>query len=594
MFDNRLVKSARLLILMILGLFGLLVLLGSLQYTWLGEISRSERENLQNRLNADIKRFASDFNSELRWAYFSFQIDPADWLNQDWTTFNRRYYDWQFKTSYPDLIKDIYFVGENSAPLQYDNARQTFKRIESNDDLSKIKALYEKNKKLNAVDALVVNTYFLLMPNYASGKETSVDENGIPTITADLSGYVVIKLDEETVKRFLGDLTEKYFPAGDFANYQIIVSDNPDLKPIYSNKNIPPGEWEKNDSNIAILSLSTSSFSIAVNSDVFSPKSKSQKKADTPVSVFPPVKMNKEDSVKIWRDQDEKTKEIRANGNWTLSVRHEQGSLEQFINNTRRKNLAISFSILGLLAASIIFIVISARRAQIFAQRQMDFVSSVSHEFRTPLAVIYSAGENLADEVAVEKTQIARYGNLIKNEGRKLSRMVEQILEFAGARSAHKKYKFVKISVSEVIKKALAECQPIISEENFNIVMDMPENLPQVRGDESALSRVFQNLIINSIKYDGGERHITISARNNDESVKITIEDSGKGIAKSDLKKIFTPFYRAKEVVEAQIHGNGLGLSLVKQIVEAHGGKITVESTIGKGSRFTVHIPLNI
>ena len=114
-----------------------------------------------------------------------------------------------------------------------------------------------------------------------------------------------------------------------------------------------------------------------------------------------------------------------------MNVQHTDGSLGQFIANTRRKNLAISFGILSLLAVSVILIFLSAQRARLLAQRQMDFVSSVSHEFRTPLAVIYSAGENLADGVIANRTEkVARYGDLIKREGKKLSSMVEQILEF--------------------------------------------------------------------------------------------------------------------------------------------------------------------
>ena len=116
---------------------------------------------------------------------------------------------------------------------------------------------------------------------------------------------------------------------------------------------------------------------------------------------------------------------------WQLAVQHTSGSIDAFIRNERNRNLAIGFGIYLLLLGSIIAIVYSSLRAKAFAQRQIDFVSSVSHEFRTPLAVIYSAGENLADGVARDGEQVSRYGDLIKGEGKKLSAMVEQILEFA-------------------------------------------------------------------------------------------------------------------------------------------------------------------
>jgi signal transduction histidine kinase len=231
-------------------------------------------------------------------------------------------------------------------------------------------------------------------------------------------------------------------------------------------------------------------------------------------------------------------------------------------------------------------IFVSSQRAKLFAQRQVDFVSSVSHEFRTPLAVIYSAGENLSDGVIRDEAKISSYGNLIKREGKKLSAMVEQILEFAGAKSGNRKYDFQTVEVEKIIEDAVAECQPLIEENSFTIEKEIAENMLTVSADRQALTQAVQNLIANSIKYSDGEKFIKISARNGNGKDKITVKDKGLGIEKSELGKIFEPFYRSKQVVDAQIHGNGLGLSLVKQIVEAHGGKISVESEIGKGKPF--------
>jgi signal transduction histidine kinase len=237
-------------------------------------------------------------------------------------------------------------------------------------------------------------------------------------------------------------------------------------------------------------------------------------------------------------------------------------------------------------------IFLSARRAQILAQRQLDFVSAVSHEFRTPLAVIYSAGENLTDGVINSEKRVAQYGNLIKREGKKLSAMVEQILEFAGARSGRQKYDLRETDVKNVVEKAIGECQSLIAEKNFTVETEIQADLPKISADSNALSHAIQNLITNAVKYGGEDRWLKISAANGDGRVKIAVEDRGIGIDAKDKSNIFSPFYRAKSVVDAQIHGNGLGLSLVKQTVEAHGGKILVESEKGKGSKFIIHLPI--
>jgi signal transduction histidine kinase len=137
----------------------------------------------------------------------------------------------------------------------------------------------------------------------------------------------------------------------------------------------------------------------------------------------------------------------------------------------------------------------------------------------------------------------------------------------------------------------VATSSELIQRAGFDVEFDVPETLPAVLGDEPALRRVFQNLIGNAIKYGEGGRWIGITARHAGSQVRVTIADRGIGIAPADQARIFEPFYRANDVIAAQIQGAGLGLSLVQRIVEAHGGQVTVRSAPGAGSEFTVHLP---
>jgi signal transduction histidine kinase len=119
----------------------------------------------------------------------------------------------------------------------------------------------------------------------------------------------------------------------------------------------------------------------------------------------------------------------------------------------------------------------------------------------------------------------------------------------------------------------------------------LSDRLPSINADAEALSSAIQNLIQNAVKYSNGDRRINVATFLQNANVAVEVADHGIGVSPAELKKIFDPFYRAKDVVDAQIHGNGLGLSLVKEIVEAHGGSVSVESVKGNGSKFTICLP---
>ena len=276
---------------------------------------------------------------------------------------------------------------------------------------------------------------------------------------------------------------------------------------------------------------------------------------------------------------------------WRLLVTHPSGSLETAVTRARRRNLVVSSSILAILGASVGLLVLSTRRAQELAMRQMEFVAAVSHELRTPLSVIRSAGENLADGVVRDDVQIRKYGDLVRNEGRRLTEMVEQILEFAGIQSGQRAFALRPVGVRALIEDVVSASSALVEAARIQVEWNMPPALPPILGDEMALRRVFQNLIGNAIKYGATGGWIGVTGRSTDRDVVITVADRGIGIAAVDQPHIFEPFFRAPAVIEAQIQGAGLGLSLVKRIVEAHGGRIRVHSAPGEGSEFIVTLP---
>jgi signal transduction histidine kinase len=282
-----------------------------------------------------------------------------------------------------------------------------------------------------------------------------------------------------------------------------------------------------------------------------------------------------------------------SDGRWLLSIKHQSGSLAAAVTSARRRNLAISFGVLLLLGLGIVMTIISTRRAQRLAQQQINFVAGVSHELRTPLAVICSAGENLADGLVETPDKTKQYGEVIHREGRRLAEMVEQVLEFAGAQSGKQRFEFRNVNVGSIIEEAIAASQPQIKEANFKVETAIQANLPQIRVDSLALRRVLQNLISNAIKYDGKNKWARVSAFQSAENdLTFRVEDRGRGIESADIPHVFEPFYRGSAAVAAQIKGSGVGLSIVKQIIEAHGGRVAVRSTPDAGTTFTFNLPV--
>lgn len=599
-------------ILIVAAVLGLLTLFLGLQYQWLSQASDAERERMQKRVEADTVRFAEDFNREIQSAYFNFQIDAGSWKRGDWSEFNERYDYWKGKTAYPELIREFVFLkaDDNAVPLKYNSEERVFESTAITAELSDLKA---RLRDASTFKNFYEDAFALAMPVYEGEKRIekivlrSANSEERPVVQMPQKfGYLVILLDRSTVSgRILHDLNQKYFPAGD---YHVVVTDKSGRLIFQTQRGITAP-----DATASLLDLSPDNLLFFAGRDAI-PRSEGGQRRDVVVNqrveshTFSQIetesgekksstfKIELQPRTKSLAGEKRKPRTMIASKTsnddlWNLQVQHAAGSIDSYITGERNKSFLIGLGVYVLLVGSILAIVISALRSKRFAQRQIDFVSSVSHEFRTPLAVIYSAGENLADGVAKDESQISKYGNLIKGEGKKLSGMVEQILEFAGANSGRKKYNFAQTDVAAVVQNALAECKSVLEEMKFEVETNIAAGLPAINADGDALSTAIQNLILNSTKYGNGSNWLRVSAENGGGKIKISVEDRGIGIASRDLKQIFEPFYRSKEVVDAQIHGNGLGLSLVKEIAEAHGGKASVESRHGAGSRFVIELP---
>jgi two-component system phosphate regulon sensor histidine kinase PhoR len=227
------------------------------------------------------------------------------------------------------------------------------------------------------------------------------------------------------------------------------------------------------------------------------------------------------------------------------------------------------------------------------AKLQTDFVNKVSHDLRTPLTSIRMFVETLQmgrlrEEPAREKEAL----EIIADEVARLSALISRLLDWARMESGKRSYAFEPCDVAGVVDESLAALGPqLMHHPTAEVVREVPAGLPPVRADKAALGDALVNLLQNAYKYTGPDKRIAVTARAAGPVVLLTVSDNGPGIAGADHKRIFEKFYRAKDPLDRTIEGSGLGLSMVKHIVRAHGGKITVESQPGHGAAFTIALP---
>jgi signal transduction histidine kinase len=588
----------------------LLPLLAALQYYWLGQVSEGASDRLRSSLRASATGFRHDFNREFIRAHLNFHMDsfaPPDDIERYHV---ERLEQWNQTAPYPRLISDVFVVNydEEGHPRlsRLDAQAGRFELAEWSGELVNLRDRFERQDESShlgvaesgqnslesfaeEIPALIVPFPFVTAqkPQNQAGSTAGQSRSGAKSPPLP-PGFTVIKLDLNYMQReFIPTLIQRHLFDDSHTGYNVaIISLNHPERVIYSSRN-PMVDFASSDVSTRIFGLEADELRTFLSSEGMSPAGAQPATRQLRLinlrylkgpSVVPSMSAGEED------------------GRWQLLIKHQAGSLAAAVSSARHRNLAISFGILLLLAAGILMTAISTRRAERLARQQINFVAGVTHELRTPLAVICSAGENLADGIVDTPQKAAHYGQVIYREGRRLAEMVEQVLEFAGAQSGQRRYELRSTKVADFVAGALAACQAQIQESDFSVETVIEENLPPVRGDGAALKRAVQNLISNAIKYDCESRWARISAqvwaRSQGDEVRITVEDRGLGISSVDIARIFEPFYRGDEAVAAQIKGSGVGLSLVKQIVEAHGGRVSVKSTPGAGSVFTLHLPI--
>lgn len=221
-----------------------------------------------------------------------------------------------------------------------------------------------------------------------------------------------------------------------------------------------------------------------------------------------------------------------------------------------------------------------------------DFVANVSHEFRTPLTAIQGFSETLLAGAMNDPQNRDRFLGIIVEHSRRLARLTEDLLMLSKMDADRLELEIRKLPVEQLVSSCVETSQPRAKEKDLRLSVNLDKNIPDIAGDRRRLTEVLQNLLDNAIQYTPAGGQIMISAEAKDAEVEITVSDTGIGIPEADQPRIFERFYRVDVARSREVGGTGLGLSIAKHLMEAHGGKLWVESEVGNGSQFHFSVPI--
>jgi len=278
--------------------------------------------------------------------------------------------------------------------------------------------------------------------------------------------------------------------------------------------------------------------------------------------------------------------------NWNIKIAFLNNPVASAYNNTLFKILFVLGVAVLFLVGALLFMFYTAQRERSLYQRQTGFLANVTHELKTPLAVMQAAGENIHDGRVTEPERLKQYGSHIYNESIRLRNMIEKLLDVAKTDSGQTLIKAVPVQADSLVKDYLDENIHYIKSKGFEIETDYSGSNDLIMVDPDNIHTVLSNLSENAIKYCSDRKRIRYSVTQQHKEICISVQDEGICIPRKHLRNIFKKFYRVEDSLNARTKGHGLGLSIVKSLIELNGGSIDVQSDVGKGTTFTVKFPI--
>ncbi len=487
---------------------------------------------------------------------------------------------WQRSSRWPALLEEVYLISESGGATPslelFDPLASQLRQVSWSPALEALRLGRGESVDTKSTAAFTIVTgvpAILVETRLVATEDTGALE----------PAWLALRLDEEYLRReLLPELTALFFSPPNFDGVDIVVVESRGRDLLYSNLPIDSfDDFGRSDVAIGLVDAGTDGEELP---RIGMRPLKGQEAY--PNSIRPPTAADHDWFRGLWAHNG-------YSGYWQLYIRRGAVSVADAVAAARWRTLRISFGALALICVAAVLIFVLARRAQRLAREQMEFVASVTHELRSPLAILSAAGENLEDALLEDKAKLREYGRLIQDEALRLREMVENVLHLARRRAGAPALVKQPVDLTELVKDTVRRARRQTEQAGFEVELDLPPGALQVLGNGRALQSAVLNLLSNALKYGQPGRwlRVAVSTGESPREVRVSVEDRGPGIEKGDRSRLFDPFYRGKRVRTDQLEGSGLGLAVVRQVVEAHGGRISVESSPGLGSSFTLHLP---
>jgi signal transduction histidine kinase len=278
---------------------------------------------------------------------------------------------------------------------------------------------------------------------------------------------------------------------------------------------------------------------------------------------------------------------------WRIRTGYGGQTIQQIVDTSTRPQLAL-LTVLALAMAGGVFLVARAAAREVrLAELKSNFVASVSHDLKTPLALIQLFAETLELGRVRNTERAIEYYRIINGEARKLTRLIENILDFSRMEAGLRPYRVAPADIGELTSHVLSRMESQFAQARFKVSAHVQPGLPPVLIDSSAVEQAIENLLGNAMKYSGESRDIAMEVRQEQAHVAVSVSDHGVGIPRREQRKIFRKFYRVESELGGGPQGCGLGLAIVDHTMRGHGGFVRVDSAPERGSTFTLYFPIS-